>query len=289
MISTGPAGFARAGPGLPTSTLGTMGFPSPIPLSLALAGFNPPGVSGLRSQIERASALGFRAVTLNASAPDARPRDLGRSARRDLAALIRRHSMKCAGVDLWLPPEHLVQPAHAQRATDAMLEAAEFAGEMAELTGGAPVLSTALLARTTPGMGPILAAVRDRAESHNVRVADHRWPRPAKTENEEPEYSALGIGIDPAAMFLAAGPLADPASAVSRLGARVFSARLSDANMTGRCEVGAGGRLDTLAYGVALSTAGYLDWLVVDVRGLRDSENGAKAALNLAAGSEPRR
>lgn len=261
-------------------------------MSLGLVGFTPKGSAGgvsLRSQIERAALLGFRAVTLNAAAPDGRPRDLGRSARRDLAALIRRHSMVCAGVDLWLPAEHLVQPANAQRAMEALLDALDFAAEMVELTGGASggsgiggraVLSTSLLPPSIEGMPAVAAHIREAAISRGVVIADHHWPR--KGEAEEALDSPLGVGIDPAAMFLSEGPLADPAAAASKHGRRVFSARLSDANMTGRCEVGGGGRLDALGYFVALSTSGYAGWVVVDVRGVRDSEAAAVAALDQA-------
>ncbi len=259
-----------------------------LPVSLGLAGFSPGGVVSLRSQIEAAAGLGHRAVTLNAAAADGKPRDLGRSARRDLAALIRRHSMVCPGVDLWLPAEHLVQPANSQRAIEALVDAAEFAAEMAELTGatsggavsGRAVLSTSLLSPGVEGMGGVLDVLRDRATAAGVRVADHRWPRPAASEGgaEEPADSPLGIGIDPAGMMLAEGPLADPGAAVSKFGRRVFGARLSDANTTGRCPVG-DGRVDVLGYAVALATAGYSGWAVVDVRGLRDSVAGARAGL----------
>jgi sugar phosphate isomerase/epimerase len=264
-----------------------------LPLSLALSGFNPPGIIGVRGQIERAAALGFRAVTLNAAAADARPRDLGRSARRDLAALIRRHSMVSAGVDLWLPAEHLVQPAHSERALEALLDAVDFAAEMGELASGRAVLSTMLLPPEHEGMAAVLGVLRERAMSHGVMVADHRWPRRARVvggaegpppvgDSEDAHGSPLGVGIDPAMMFMSDGPLADPGAAVSKHGARVVSARLSDANASGRCPIGPaslGGRLDVLAYAVALSTGGYRGWLAVDVRGLRDAESGARSAV----------
>ena len=270
-----------------------MSFPAPIPLSLALVGFTPAGVSGLRSQIERAASLGFRAVTLNAAAPDARPRDLGRSARRDLAALIRRHSMTSGGVDLWLPPEHLVQPAQAERALEALLDAVDFAADLAELTSGRAVVSTLLLSPDHAGVEAALGHLRLRAASRSTRIADHRWPRrpPAGTDGaappapEESPDSPIGIGLDPAHMFLTEGPLSDPGAAASRHAPRVFSARLSDANGSGRCPIGtpSGGRLDVLAYTVALATAGYKGSLAADVRGLRDPEAGARAALAAVA------
>jgi len=267
-----------------------MGLQSPIPLSLALVGFNPPGVSSLRSQIERSAGLGFRAVTLNAAAPDARPRDLGRSARRDLAALIRRHSMVCAGVDLWLPSEHLVQAAHAERALEALLDAVDFAADLAELTSGRAVVSTLLLGPEHPGIETALTHLRQRASARSALIADHRWPRrtPAGASPSGPEESPdspIGLGLDPAQMFLSEGPLSDPGAAASKNASRVLSARLSDANGSGRCPVGtrSGGRLDVLAYTVALATAGYAGWLVADVRGLRDPEIGARSALEAVA------
>ncbi|MFM9959534.1 MAG: hypothetical protein ACKVZJ_15870 [Phycisphaerales bacterium] len=249
-------------------------------LSLALAGWRAPLPASLRPQIEWATSSGLRCLTLNAAAADCRPRDLGRSARRDIAALVRRSSMSIAGVDLWLPPEHLTDPAHADRALAALLDAVDLAADFEELSGGAED-SSAVLSTALPDDAPssLLSALRERALARSVRLADHRWPAP-KAESIEPP---LLIGLDPARMFISEGPKADPAAAASRLGPLIASARLSDANSAGCCAVGAlGTRLDVMAYLVALSTAGYRGPLVVDVRAVEGQERAIRAAVRAA-------
>lgn len=255
-----------------------------IPRSLALAGLTAP--MGIRAQIEWAQSLGLRAVTLDAASPEARPRDLGRFARRDLASLLRRNELTFAGVDLWIPTEHLTDPARSDRAMAALLDAADFAAEMASLTAGVPLLSTVLPPPPPagPGNDPARDALRERAAARGVRVADHRWPQwisPEKPEHRitEPPESPIGVGIDPAAVFITQGPLGDPAAEVLRLGARIACARLTDVNATGRCAPGApGGRLDVLAYSVALVTAGYRGHLAIDLRAVPDQAAAAQRA-----------
>lgn len=264
-----------------------------IPLSLALLGVAEP--EGLRAQIEWAAKLHadrpgapdeasdeagrFRALQLNAAAPECRPRLLGRSARRDLAALLRRSELSCSGVDLFIPPDHLTDPAHSDRALSALLDAIDFAAEMAELTRGGPVLST-LLPDAEDAAAPVnsaLSALRERASSQGVRIADCRWPL---AKRHEPADSPIGVGVDVAQVLLDGSILGDPAREVSRLGPRVVSIRVSDASASGRAEVGSrGGRLDVLALSVAAATGGYRGSAVVDVRGLRDAARGATAAL----------
>jgi sugar phosphate isomerase/epimerase len=86
----------------------------------------------------------------------------------------------------------------------------------------------------------------------------------------------VGIGIDPAAL-LAAG--ANPASEVSRLTTPPVAARLSD-SVAGARVIAGSGKLDVLAYQIALATKGYSRPVVVDLRGLRDQEGASRAALS---------
>lgn len=256
-------------------------------LALGLAGWRAPMPVGVREQVEWAASRGFRGVTLNGAAAGCRGRELGRSARRDLAALLRRSSLWFAGLDLWVPSGHLVDAAHADRALGALLEGVDLAADLAELAGGAgggggggaggAVLNTWL----GEDAAAVNAAVRERAEARGVLVADHAWPCGDGARFEGP----IGAGLDPATMFVSEGAKADPASAASRLGARVVSARLSDANGAGRCAVGAAGaRLDVLGYLVALSTAGYVGSLVIDVRGVEGQERAVWSAARAASG-----
>jgi sugar phosphate isomerase/epimerase len=242
----------------------------PGKLSLSLSGLTPREGVALepRAAIEWAAGLGYRAVQLDATVPGVRPRELDRSARRDLAALLRRLELGFSGLDLWIPPSHYVEPAHADRALAATAQALELAADLARLAeseNGAAV-SLALADKVAGSTIESLASAADRV---GARLADHRWP--AQLDGSGP----VGIGIDPAALLAAAS---DPASEVSRLAVAPAAARLSDAVPGGRVAVG-DGRLDVLAYRVALATKGYARPVVVDLRAVRDQEAAARAAL----------
>lgn len=77
----------------------------------------------VREAIASVAALGYRGAQLNAADPATRPRDLGPSARRDLAATFARHELACAGIDLFIPPSHFSDPAQQSRAFDAVIAA----------------------------------------------------------------------------------------------------------------------------------------------------------------------
>src|SRR5690606_31973157 len=89
----------------------------PVPIAISLAGLDqggaPPIVpwgAGARAAINWAAAAGWRAITLDATAPDTRSRALDNSARRDLASALRRAELAFAGLDLWIPAEHFTRP-----------------------------------------------------------------------------------------------------------------------------------------------------------------------------------
>src|SRR4051812_47398878 len=114
-------------------------------LSVSLAGLESsaeaPWAAGPRAAIEWAAAAGFRSVTLDGAAPGVRARDLDRSGRRDLAALLRRRGIGFAGIALWIPPEPLLAPAKTERALGAALGAIELAADLSRLEAGTtPVL-----------------------------------------------------------------------------------------------------------------------------------------------------
>jgi sugar phosphate isomerase/epimerase len=243
-------------------------------VSLSLAGLSPRegAVQEPRAAIEWAAGLGYRAVQLDATVPGIRPRELDRSARRDLAALLRRLELGFSGLDLWIPPPHFADAANADRALAATAQALELAADLSRLTesGDGAVVSIALPDKAAGFAMESLAGAADRV---GARLADHRWP--VQVDASGP----IGIGIDPAAL-LAAG--SDPASEVSRLATTPVAARLSDVVPGGRVAVGSG-RLDVLGYRVALATKGYARRLVVDLRGVRDQEAAANAALAAVA------
>jgi sugar phosphate isomerase/epimerase len=265
-----------------------------LPLGVALAGLVAP--ASLRGQVEWAAGCGFRAVQLNAAAADSRPRDLGRSARRDIAALLRRHELELAGVDLWLPPAHLIDAAHADRAAEALRGAIDLAAELAPLAGGRAVVSVALPvdARAAGVVGELATLAQERG----VALADHAWPgawgqdapaakaadgaTPGATQRA-PLSAPVLMGLDPAAVLLSG---AAPETELARRGAQIAAARLSDLDATGRVEPGTG-RLDLLAYAVALAMRPDLGAPVLDLRNVKDQDAVARRMVSML-GASPR-
>lgn len=256
-------------------------------LSLALAGLELPGDLGAR--FAWVKEQGYRAVQLNAAEPGARPRELGRSARRDIAAKARRAEVEISGVDLWIPAEHFIEDARADRAMSAACEALEYAAEIVALAsaGRRAVVSMTLPSGDEANRELVGAAARqigECAQRVGAVVADFAWPPDARSTGEP-----IGVGIDPAAVI--AEGVTSAAKAASRMGERLAAARLTDLSSAGmRVEPGLGGsgggkrgRLDVMAYMVALATAGYDGFVVVDLRGVADAVHAAARCAGLGA------
>lgn len=260
-------------PSIPQLSIALSGLdPAQIGLS---AGRGPRGGGLVRGMIDWVSRQrGIRGVQIDAAAAGVRPRELDRSGRRDLAALLRRSELACSGLDLFIPPEHFVQAHRIDRAVSAVAESLELAAELSTLAAGAVVtrMRSAVLpvCLILPGETP--ASVRQTLAGHaervGVRIADHAWP---VHEQAAGESQSLAVGLDPATLLLAQQ---DPAQVVAQLGARVASARLTDvARGIGAARVAPGspsGRLDVLAYRVALATSTALQHVVIDLRGVAD-------------------
>ncbi len=262
-------------------------------LSLGLVGFE--GMSGLAARMAWARQMGYSAVQLNAAEAGVRPRELGRSARRDIAATGRRAGVEISGVDLWIPPEHFVDAAHSDRAMDAVREALAFASEVVPLSrgveGGAGegrgrgVVSLTLPAsdeHNQEAVKSVARAMGDHAQRVGAVIADFQWPADPRSTGDP-----IGVGIDPAAVI--AEGVTSAGKAASRMGARLAGARLTDLSSAGlRVEPGGGGwsgggRLDVMSYLVALATAGYAGAVVVDLRGVADARNAAGRCATLGA------
>lgn len=242
-----------------------MGVMRSIGCSLALAGV---GVDAsdparrLREGVELARVRGCGAVQLDGSAAGMRARELDRSARRDVAATLKREGIGFSGIDLWVPERHFVETANVDRAVRAVVEACGLAGDLARLMEARGVtVCVSLHAGVTPAVvGEISAA----ALGAGVTMADYG-----------PGAEGVGLGFDPAAELVAGR---DPLARLGEVGPRVADARLTDSTRIGRCAVGSGS-LDVRGYRAVLETVTALRWAVVDVRGVVGAEGAVGAAV----------
>ncbi len=245
-----------------------------LSLAISFAGLDGAALHAareVRARIAWAAEQGFRAVQLDATA--VKPRELDRSARRDLAATLRRHELSLAGLDLWIPANHFTRPEMIDRAAAALLDAIDLAADLAELTPDARRVVSLELPRERDQTA--MAFIQTRADARSVRLADHAWP-PASTadgpDSAAGSYSGpTMLGLDPAAIMLAGD---DPATIASRESRHIASARLSDLSSIGR-ELPGEGRLDMFAYRIALETSGHRGPVVLDLRGVRGGADRA--------------
>lgn len=181
-----------------------------------------------------------------------RPRDLDRSARRDLKARLQRLELVPSGIDLWIPPAHFSDPARCERAVSAVLGALELSAEI----GGGPV-STEFPETVEPS---ILQAIKGRADACGVRIADFSGYQLGEESGDD---GLMGCGIDPAR------ELSDDRNPAERVlqSKGLVSARFSDTDQAGRVVPGMG-RLDITEYQVALATVQYESPVVLDLRSL---------------------
>lgn len=216
-----------------------------------------------RARIESVAAAGYRWVQLDAAAPGLRARELSRSARRDLAALLRRCELSLSGLDLWIPDDHFASPEHADRAVAATTQALALAADLAALTTSPRQVVSVRLPSATPD--GVEQSLLDAAERFDVRIADHALPVRAPGD----AHGRYCVGVDPAAAMIAGE---DPAALTARIGNRLASLRLSDLDAAGRRVAPGHGRLDIDAYIAAASVAGWNGPLVLDLRGVQDAE-----------------
>ncbi|MBX3323818.1 MAG: sugar phosphate isomerase/epimerase [Phycisphaeraceae bacterium] len=231
-------------------------------LSLALAGLDDSGRP--REQLAAIAAAGYRWVQINAAQAGFRPRELDASARRDLAASLSRSGLRLSGLDLFIAREDFENAAKIDRAMAAAVGAAELLRDMMALRAAEPGAAVSVIIGV--GMAET-ASLAQCADQVGVQFADH-----AAAPDDR-----LSLGVDPA-LLLSAG--ADPAKAVFERQTRLVAARLGDANLVGRCELGAG-RLDILGYAMALAAVGFHNPVVADMRGLPQPYESATRALQL--------
>jgi sugar phosphate isomerase/epimerase len=240
-------------------------------LSISVSGLErgggAPWDDGPRAAIQWAADSGFSGITLDGTMPGLRARELDRSARRDLAALLRRLGLRFDGIDLWIPPEHYADPARAERARAALLQAIDLGAEVARAAGAPrPVVHTCF-----GQLGADLAdAINGCGDRAGVRIAAYGLLPAGHPEDP------LGWGVDPAASILAG---AAPDRDVLAAGSRLRGARLSDACSDSRVTPGSReGRLDVQAYLAALAAVGFRGPVTLDLRALPDQPTAARRA-----------
>ncbi len=222
---------------------------------------------------------GFHGLQLDATLPGIRPRDLSHRARQDLIAMLAREGMVAAGLDLFIPRKHFIDPTQLDRAMAATLAAIELAGDLGRLP-----LSLALpVDQVSPDA---LAALVEAADGFSVPLGIHAEDRldALAAWLDELDQPMIGAAIDPAALI--AGDHS-PAKAAAKLGKRLRIARLSDCTgpagdaASQRCPPGQG-ELDLMAYRLTLDMAQHRRGpVVLDLRNL--SGPGAAAQQARAA------
>ena len=193
----------------------------------------------VREAIAWVAGLGYRGAQLNAADPATRPRDLGPSARRDLAATLARHELVCAGIDLFIPPAHFHDAAQQSRAFDAVIAAIGLGADLDRAPITLPLpddLASGLrqaIASEAERLGvQILIAPKLEAAKVGVNtgagtaaaVSSSATPTPAQTLERpiEPPFAAF---VDCAAVLAAQ---LSPEALVSSLGDRLGAVRVVD-------------------------------------------------------------
>ena len=234
--------------------------------ALSIAGVhNPPGSrgGGVRAAVDWAASLGFGALQLDAAAPGVRARELGRSARRDLAATLRRRGLALTGLDLWIPPEHYTSPETGDRAAGALLAAIDLAAELGPLAGSRGVVVSVTLPED-PG-GGLLDAIAARADAGGVLVEDF---------TSEPPGGVIRPGFDTSRHLLRGEK---PGRAFARSASALATLRLNDADDTGRRALGRG-LLDIEMMRALHATLTPTIPVITDLRGRIDPATGADDA-----------
>lgn len=247
-------------------------------LSLALTGLPIPDArERLTSAAEAAAHAGIPALHLDATLPGIRPRELDRSARRDLVAIVKRHNVSLTGCDLFIPPTHFTSPQHQQRAADAVRQAIVFAAELRTLGATAAVVCietaepAAKPTESTVNSASLLSDLVSHARDHGVTLCDCTS-----------DTSPLARGLDIAAIL---ARNEDPAAAI--LTHKPACLRLAD--WDGRARVAFGeGRADATAISATVSVAAPAALGIFDFRGTRlDGPTAIRAAASSAAHAMP--
>lgn len=224
-----------------------------------------------RESIAAVAAMGYRAVQLSATQPGMRPRELDAGDRRGLRGTLQRLGLVCGGIDLWIPPAHLSDPAHVDRAMSAVDGACGLAADL-----GRCGVCVTLPERLQSESWHVLCATADR---HGVRIADFCVRGTGPEHHSEAPPELVGTGIDPAAIL---GAGLDPALHAASLGRRVCAARVVDllaSGMRGPPGEPEGARLDLAAFAASLALSGAAPACCADARQWADPRAGLQCTL----------
>jgi len=209
------------------------------------------------------TSLGEPRLHLDAMLPGLRPRELDRSARRDLASMLKRSGVGATGIDLYLPPQHLAETAHVDRAVSAITSAIELLSELASL--GAMQTKVLCLALPLKPLTTALDAIAAAAQERGVTITDFSLP----AASDVPASIARGIDC---AQAIASGQ--DPASLIASSAPGAI--RLCDWDGTRRVPVGTG-RLEPRLLVASASIAAPSVPVVIDLRGIDGLASNPKA------------
>lgn len=248
--------------------------PTIRPLAEA-AGIDP------RRAFSAIAEAGFSYVQLDATMPGVRPRELDPSARRDLAATIRRSGLIASGLDFFIPADHYRDPSHVDRAVESAHAALRLAADLDRLTVS---LNVPVLDAEPQIIQDLLAA----ADGFGVRLALYHTADPAPLQDwlSQHDNNLVGVALDPAALLAARH---DPVATLQGLGDVLMVARLSDSKRGQadgwRSTVGRGD-LDLMAYRVSVDLAPRrVGPVVLDLRMLADPSAAAIAGANAWKGA----
>ncbi|MHC4826040.1 MAG: hypothetical protein ACYTEY_05725, partial [Planctomycetota bacterium] len=160
-----------------------------------------------------------------------------------LLARLRRLQVAAAGLDLWIPADHFLDPARVDRAMAAVGVAIELVADL----GRCPV------SLVLPGAEalPMMEAIAEQALRFGVRVADHAVP-PAVSRS----MPSIGAGID-TAVWLAQDK--DPSAGVREYARDLVTVRQCDDP-----------RFDAAAFQQVLLACAYRGPIVIDLRECAD-------------------
>lgn len=219
-----------------------------------------------REALHTVATSGYQHVQLSATQSELRPRELDRSARRDLVTLMRRLELTCAGIDFLIPPEHYLDPARADRAVAAAFSAIDLAGDMGRVTVTVELPAAVIQSESRSNPADLLQAIIQHGQRVGVVIANLVYP--ALT------VDGLGVAIDIATV---ASKRVSASAALTAAGRDLASVRCSGATEAGaRIPFGPISRIDPLEVQVALSIAGYQDAIVLDARGWPDVIGGLR-------------